>query len=435
MLFVNGAPDVLLAHTNLTKKQKEKVLSEINDLTKQGKRLMGLARKKVSLTKKRISAEDHKKGLEWVGVLVFSDPVRQSVKAALDEAKNAGIKIVVITGDYALTAQHVMNEVGLSVSSREIMTGEQLRKLDAQNLSEKIKGIRLFARTTPDQKQLIVDALQKNGEVVAMMGDGVNDAQAIHKSDIGIVVESASDVARESADLVLLDSNFSTIVAAIEEGRAIFDNIRKIILYLLSDAFVEILIVIGGIFLSLPLPITAVQIIWVNLVSDGFPGLALTIDPKRRGIMSEPPRSPKERLVANWMLYLVSTVCVFAGGAALAVFYFTYKATGNVELARSLTFVTLGLNSMAYVFSVRSLLTPFWRTNLFENKYLIISVVAGIILQIVPFLTEGTRAFFRVTTLEVGHWALAAALSVSVFVVVEIFKEVKLIHPSKSSEG
>ena len=201
-----------------------------------------------------------------------------------------------------------------------------------------------------------------------------------------------------------------------------FDNIRKIILYLLSDAFAEIIVVMGSIILGLPLPITAVQIIWINLVSDGFPGLALTIDPKRPRIMQEPPRSPQEKLVNNWMVALIAIVSIIGGGMALIVYLVTLQLTGNVDLARSLCFATLGLDSLVYVFSVRTLTTPFWENRFFENRWLVVAVLAGLLLQMVPFMTPATRSFFGVIPLSLSYWFTAATVALLVFAAIEVFK-------------
>ena len=422
MLFVNGAPDTLLQWSHLTPQKKSEIEQKISDLTSQGYRLIGFARKEVAKNKKTLEPSDAKDGLTWVGLLALTDPVRPSVKTALQTTIGAGIKIIVITGDYPKTAEFVLSEIGLPITQQEIILGVEIEHMSPEELLDRIKQVKLFARTTPDQKLKIVEALKRNGEIVAMMGDGVNDAPAIHESDIGIVVSEATDVARESADLVLLDSNFATVVAAIEEGRSIFDNIRKIILYLLSDSFAEIIVIMGGLIIGLPLPVTAVQIIWINLVSDGFPGLALTVDPARPGIMQDNPRSSQERLVNKWMVSLISIVSIVAGIIALAVFIVSYKLTGDIMFARSMAFITLGLNSLAYVFSVRSLLKPFWQNNLFGNKWLLLAVTAGFGLQLFPFITADTRVFFGVTSLRLFHWLIAITLSILVFAVVEIFK-------------
>ncbi|KKQ42958.1 MAG: ATPase, P-type (Transporting), HAD superfamily, subfamily IC, partial [Microgenomates group bacterium GW2011_GWC1_37_8] len=210
--------------------------------------------------------------------------------------------------------------------------------------------------------------------------------------------------------------------AAIEEGRGIFENIRKIILYLMSDAFGEIIVVVGGIFLGLPLPITAVQILWINLISDGFPNLALTIDPKRGGIMKEKPRLSKEPLLSPWMILLISFISLASGLVALLFFYYIYRSSSDITLARSAAFATLGLNSLVYVFAVRTLTIPFWKNNLFENQWLILAVILGFSLQILPFTTPTLREFFGIKNLEINYWFVAISLSLLMFVFVEIFK-------------
>lgn len=422
ILFVNGAPELLLGWTTLSEAEKKAVSQDIDDLTKQGKRLIGFARKEVSLAKKDLNTNDAKESLTWVGILAFSDPVRSGVKESLRLAHEAGIRTTVITGDYPTTAEFVLTELGMGVNKDEILLGSELEKLTVEELAQKVKSIKLFARTTPDQKLMIVEALKRNGEIVAMMGDGVNDAPALHKADIGIVVNEATDVAKESADLILLDSNFATIVGAIEEGRTMFDNVRKIILYLMSDAFAEIIVVVGGIMMGLPLPITAAQILWINLISDGFPGLALTIDPKRTNIMKEKPRPPQEKLVNRWMIVLIGLVSVTAGAIAFSSFIVVYKLTNDIVTARSVAFITLGLDSLVYVFSVRSLMTPFWENHLFENKWLVVAVIAGLGLQILPFMTPSLRQFFGLSELGLTYWIVAVGLSILMFFVIEVFK-------------
>ena len=328
--------------------------------------------------------------------------------------------------------ENVLKELGLEVKDGDVVLGTHLDSMSTAELEHAIFSFtpaggashtKLFARTRPHQKLRIVEILKARGEVVAMMGDGVNDAPALSKADIGIVVGEASDVAKESADLVLLDSSFSTIIAAIEEGRGIFDNVRKMILYLMSGAFVEILLVLGSLIARLPLPITAVQILWINLVSDGFPHLALTVDPKASGIMSRGPRPSSERLISGWMFKLMAIVSGASWAFALALFLISYNLSGDLGFARSVAFATVGLNSLAYVFSVRMLTDPFWKDGIFDNKWLVVAVAAGVLLQTVPFLTPGLRTFFRVEPIGV-YWAYAVVASLSMFFVTEAGKAV-----------
>jgi Ca2+-transporting ATPase len=425
IIFVNGAPEILLERCDISEKDKKEIYEEINELSIHGKRLLGFARKEVDKKKDKLDLKDVEKNLKWEGLLAFNDPVRPDVKDALRKTRQAGIKLVVITGDYAKTAASVLIELGLDITEENTILGDQLRELDDDDLLEKLRkesNVKLFARTKPEQKLRIVELLKKEGEVVAMMGDGVNDAPALSKADIGIVVGEATEVAKETADLVLLDSSFSTIVAAVEEGRGIFGNIRKIVLYLLSDGFEEILVVMTALILNLPLPITAAQLLWINLVSDGFPHLALTIDPKNSGVMRRPPRSPKEPLIANWMKILILIVSVTGGFFAFVFFYIAYRETGDAHFAQSITFATVGINSLIYVFSIRTLRAPFWEENIFKNRWLIAAVGVGVFLQVLPFVNPTLRRFLEVRVLGWGWWAAIVGAGLLMFLIIELLK-------------
>lgn len=424
MLFVNGAPEFLIEWSNLSKKEKQELTKTIEELSSHGKRLVGMARKKVPSNYKEIKTKDVKKNLEWIGLLAFSDPVRPGVSDAFKKTKAAGIKLLVITGDYPQTAISIMDQLNIACEGDCVALGEDVAKLNVDQLATKLaKGdTRLFARTTPDHKLKIVEALKKNGEVVAMMGDGVNDAPALKKADIGIVVGEATDVAKETADLILLDSSFSTIVEAIEEGRGIFDNIRKIILYLMSDAFEEIVAVLGTLVLGLPLAVTAGQILWINLVSDGFPDLALTVDPRAPDIMKRAPRSSSEPIINTWMKEIILIVSLAGGLVALALFVYFYKTTGELPVARSIAFATLGANSLVFVFSIRTLTVSFWKGNMFANRWLNIAVLAGFVLQIAPFFFEFSRNFLGIVPLTILQWVAVFSASMLMFIIIETAK-------------
>lgn len=425
-LYVQGAPDFVLEWCRVDANRKREIVSEIEKLTNEGKRLVGLAEKKVTHNKEQITIKDSHTNLEWVGLIAFSDPERAGVESALKKTRDAGVRLIVITGDYARTALHVTRAVGLEIDESNTLLGSELAKMTPDDLRDLLRNENkkpmLFARTTPEQKLKIVDALKANGEVVAMMGDGVNDAPALAKADIGIVVGGATDVAKEAADLVLVDSSFETIVAAIEEGRGIFNNLRKVILYLMSDAFSEITTVLGTLIVALPLPVTAAQILWINIVSDGFPHLALTVDQKAADIMQADPKGFGHEIVSKWMKVLIIIVSVVSGLVAFSLFVYYWKSTGNLKLAQSVAFMSLGVNSLLYVFSVRALTTPLWKTNPFSNKWLNYAVVAGFVLQLVPFLTVPTRNFFGTLPLEASWFYSVLVSSLLVVALIEIMK-------------
>lgn len=424
ILLVNGAPEILLERSTLDDGEKKLLLEQIENLTTQGKRVLGFARKMAGSDKEKVDLEDVEKELEWEGMIAFSDPVRTDVQDSLEKTKQAGIKLVVITGDYPKTAVSILRQIGIDVTEEDIILGNLLEKMSEDELAQRLyvnENVKVFARTKPEQKLKIVQVLKNKHEVVAMMGDGVNDAPALTASDIGIVVGEATDVAKESADLVLLDSSFKTIILAIEEGRGIFDNLRKMILYLMSDAFEEIVLVITTIILGLPLPITAAQILWVNLVSDGFPNLALTVDPKTPGAMQKPPRSPKELLVSSWMKILILIVSLSGGFFAFALFLYAYNNSGSVELARSIAFATVGINSLTYVFSIKALREPFWKAQTFNNIWLLLGVGAGVMLQLAPFVIVPLRNMFEVEPIG-NYWFAVMGASLLMFIIIELSK-------------
>lgn len=437
-IYINGAPEHLLEWSTLSIEKQDAIRRKVKELTKEGRRVIGMAKKDVSEAVKKISEKDVIGNLEWVGLLVFTDPVRIGVTEAFRQTKEAGIKTILITGDYPETALAVMKELKMKVSPERTIKGDALEKMSEadvvnwlQEIYKKGKDAILFARTRPEQKLKVINALKKCGEVVAMMGDGVNDAPALHRADIGVVVGDATDVAKESADLVLLDSSFETIVASIREGRGIFDNIRKIILYLLSDSFEEIVAVVGTIIFGLPLPVTAVQILWINIVSDGFPHLSLTIDPKEKGIMQRPPRIQGVNIVSSWMKILIFIVSLTGGAVALLAFWIYLRITNDIEVARSVAFATLGVNSLIYVFSIRTLTRPFRQESPFKNNWLNLAVVVGLFFQILPFTTGFFRDFFELTPLTPMQWLSVFVASLVMFMIIEVMKVVfQLRHVS-----
>ena len=375
---------MVLANCKLSKVEKDGWLKRFGELGTLGYRLVGFGYKK-GVKGGKINRETVGE-YEWCGVVIFNDPVRKGVDDLLKKAKIAGIGVKVITGDYKETAWSVLKQVGLvkgKLNEDEIMMGSELEEWEGKELSEKLvkrmEGVKLFARTTPEQKLLIVEVLQKWGHTVAMTGDGVNDAPALKQADIGIVVNDASDVARETADMVLLDNNFGTVLMAVEEGRGILDNLKKVLLYLLSDAFTEVLLILASILLGWPLPILAVQILWINLISDGFPYLALTIEPKEKDLLRRKPVNKKAKILDEEMLVLVGIVSVLAAimvGVAFYGYYFVLERSLNE--ARTLVFTMIGVDSLLYVFSLRNLDKMIYEDNLFKNPWLIGGVVCGL---------------------------------------------------------
>jgi len=414
----------LLSKSNFNSTEKRKWLKFFDEAASKGLRIVAFAYKK-GLKKEKISKDDVK-SLNFLGVLYFEDPPRRGIKEALHECRQAGIKVKVITGDYKKTAMAIMSRLGLMTDEDKglAIEGKDLAKMKGADKLKAIKEGILFSRVTPWQKLEIVEILQKNGEVIAMTGDGVNDAPALKKADIGIVVNEASDVSKQAADMVLLDSNFSTIVHAVEEGRGMFDNIRKIILYLLSDAFGEVILVLGSLALGVPIAITAAQILWINLVSDGFPGLALTVEPKEKDLMQRPPRSLKEPVVNFEIKFLIGLISTLAGTFTFVLYlYYLFILKEPLVLARTIAFTSLGINSLLYVFSCRNLKKPVWKENQFKNPWLTVAVIAGALLQLSAIYIKPIQGFLNTVALSWRHWEHILLINFLVIVIIELVKK------------
>lgn len=425
-IFIKGAPEIILEKCALDNTEKEKIQKTLDEYTSLGLHTIALAHKSLvgagSSRPSDLSGNLH--GFTFLGLLGAEDPIRQSVKEAIENCQKAGIKIVVVTGDYQKTAEFVLKKIGLPITNpeTEIIDGRELEEISDDDLSRKIKNIKLFARVSPHQKLKIVKAFQSQGEIVAVTGDGVNDALALKEADIGVVVNSASDVAKDTADIVLLDSNFSTIVAAIEEGRGIFDNIKRVTLYLISDVFSEITIILTSLLLRLPLPLTAAQILWINIIGDGLPNLALTIEPKSRNLLSRPPKNPNEPLLNTQMKSLILIISLVSGLFAAAIFIYYLKTTGDLVLARTMAFTLHAVDSLIYVFAARALTKPIYKVNPFKNPSLILAVAVGFLLQIVVLYTPTMNVLFKTVPISGMGWLQIISLSSLVIIVIEATK-------------
>ncbi|GIK84118.1 MAG: ATPase [Patescibacteria group bacterium] len=425
-LFLAGAPEEMIDRSNASQREKKEYETTIKTWASEGKRLIGFGYVKTENSNdaqgilKSLKNNSKTTQVQWVGLMAFDDPVRPSVIESIKKTQQAGVAVKVITGDYASTAISVLKQIGIPISETQFIEGNEVESLSVRQLQEKMASVILFARTKPSHKLKIVNALKKNGEIVAMMGDGVNDAPALATADIGIVVEEASEVAKESSELILLDSNMNTIIAAIEEGRAMFDNLRKIILYLLSDSFSELLIVLISILAGTPLAITAVQILWINLINDGLPNLALTIDPKSPGLLKRKPLPKTAKLINSEMLFLILIISVTTAFGSLLAFRIFLPS--GIEVARTVVFAILSIDSLLYVFSCRSLERNIWHDNLLNNKPLLLSVGFGFILTVLSVYLPSLQKLLGTHPLSMNDWIVVGVISLSVIVVIETFK-------------
>ncbi|MCJ7804676.1 HAD-IC family P-type ATPase [Patescibacteria group bacterium] len=419
-LFFSGAPEIILNKSKFkSSKEKEELLKKFKEYGQRGYRLVGFAYKKLKSQATKIKKDDLK-AFVWLGILIYEDPIRTGVKEALEECQQAGIKVKVITGDYLETAIAVIAKLGIK-NHQKVIEGSQLTGMSDEELKKTVGEVVLFARTTPEHKLKIVQALKESGEVVAMMGDGVNDAPALKQADIGIVVKSAADVAKETADMVLLDSNFATIVHAIEEGRSIFENIKKATFYLLSHSFMEIILISGSLLFRLPLPITAVQILWINLFQDSLPAIALAFEPKESHLMDEPPRE-KETPIINFQIKILLALVGILGPVFLTILIIASLKNFLVfHFSQTLVFAALGTISMFVVLACRSLKQAF-RYNLWQNPALIGALLISLLLLLSAIYWPPLQFLLKTQSLSLKEWLWIVSFGFLNLLAVELVK-------------
>ncbi len=428
--FTKGAPAELLRVSDtvwidgkierLSDSLSERLTGAIDHLAKKGMRVMGVAFRYLDSLPAILDTQTIEQDLTFVGIVGIIDPPRQEAAAAVATCGAAGIRPVMITGDHLLTAKYIADQLGITKDG-QIVAGPELDRLSSDELRSIAGRTSLYARVSPEHKLRIIRALQEGGEVVAMTGDGVNDAPALKRADIGVAMGiTGSDVAKESADMVLLDDNFATIVAAVEEGRVIYDNVRKFIKYILATNSGEIWVMLAAPFLGMPLPLLPLQILWMNLVTDGLPALALAMEPAESDTMRRSPFAPQESVFARGLGKHVLWVGILMACLSIGVGYGYWRV--NQPNWQTMVFTTLTLSQMAHVMAIRSERNSLLRIGLLSNKHLLAAVSLTIVLQFsliyVPFL----QGVFRTRALSPFDLGLSVLLSSSVFAGVEIEK-------------
>jgi Ca2+-transporting ATPase len=368
------------------------------------------------------SSEQVEKDLVFVGLVGMIDPPKEGVKEAIVKTNNAGIRAVMITGDHELTAQAIAREIGMLGPGGRVVTGAQLDQMNQEELDRQVEGITVFARTSPQHKVRILEALQKRGHVVAMTGDGVNDAPAIKGADIGISMGiKGTDVTREASDMILADDNFATIVNAVEEGRGIYDNIRKFIRLLLSTNLDEILLVAVTTLLRLPLPILPIQVLWVNVVSDGLPALALSFDPHEKDLMQRKPRNPNEGIFHGMLLFVLAAALVDFLAEMVVLIYWRNTAFVSLERLRTIIFTSTVMFELFFVFNCRSEKRSVFRNNPLGNRQLVLAVIVSLALQLAVIYVPVLQPLFKTVPLNVSDWLIVLAIATSgLFVLPEV---------------
>jgi Ca2+-transporting ATPase len=357
----------------------------------------------------------------------MEDPIREGVVDAVRVAQHAGVQVKMITGDYRRTAEHIARSIGLMNGADQSIEGPEVAALSDEKLREHVRSTSVFARIRPQDKLRIVKALQTNGEVTAMIGDGVNDAPALQRANIGVVVGSATDVAKETADLILLDNNFRTIVAAVEEGRVIFENIRKVVAYVLSNSFAEVLTIFIAMLFGWPAPLAVAQILWIHLICDGPSDIVLGFEPVEEGIMDEKPKSVKEPVLTTLGGVMIGVISVTSTIFALTLFGHFFNIHNDPVEGRSIVFASFAVNSMIYIFAYRSMRRSIFRSGpLSRNKPLIWAVLSGLLMVAIAFAFPVLRNLLGIVPLSLEEWLWVAGVAIALLIAVEIGKAVNM---------
>lgn len=433
--FVKGAPDVLLRHCTqwltargtvepLTDAGRALILERNAAFAHQALRVLGVARRPLAQAPAGFQAEELERDLVFLGLAAMKDPLRPEVRRAVSLCRDAGIRTVMITGDHKETALAIAQELGLADGERQALTGGELDRLSDEQLASRIEEVRVYARVSAEHKLRIVKAWQARGAVVAMTGDGVNDAPAVKAADIGVAMgQTGTDVTKEAADMVVTDDNFASIAAAVEEGRGIFDNIRKTIHFLLSCNMSEVLVMLFAALLGWPLPLLPIHILWMNLVTDGFPALALAVDPKSPDLMRRRPRRPDDRLIdRDRLLAIGGQGLLLALTAAAAFGYSLYGWHQEIEQSRTVAFTVMVTAQLVHAFNCRNERLSIARVGVATNGPLLLAVLVSLATQVAILTVPPVAAVFKVAPLPWEDWLLIGAMGLAPLVIVEGLK-------------
>ncbi len=414
--FIKGAPDVILdlcgqrlgsgQAVNLTEEMREHILKQNHDMASSALRVLAVAYRPLQEVPASLTPETVERDLVFIGLLGMIDPPRPEVIEALKVARGAGLKSIMVTGDYKDTAEAIARDIGLLTSGGLVLTGPEIEKLSDAELAARTDKLEVCCRVSPLHKTRIVDALKARGHVVAMTGDGVNDAPALKRANIGVAMGiTGTDVAKQTADMVLTDDNFASIVAAIGQGRIIYSNIRKFVYFLLACNVGEILIIFGAMLIGLPIPLRPVQLLWLNLVSDGAPALALGLEKGDPDIMSQPPRSPTEPVINRDMAIGIGVVGVVDALAILAVFYLALQRyPEHLAAAQTIAFATLCSSELIRAFTARSEHHSVFAIGVFSNRWMVWAVGVSFLLVLMVIYVPFLRPFFDTVPLTVSDW-------------------------------
>ena len=443
-VITKGAPDVLLQrctkeilevnnHNNIRVQvlQTSKIQSDNRQMAQKALRVIAVAYKDIEFLPSKIDSDNIENNLTFVGLIGMIDPPRKGVKEAVKTCQNAGIKTVMITGDHLETAKAIAKDLGILGLKDKAITGQELDKITQSQLEKNIKEYSVFARVTPEHKVRIVKAWQRNGAVVAMTGDGVNDSPALKNADIGIAMgKNGTDVAKNAADIILTDDNFVTIVEAVKQGRNIYDNIKKAIHFLIATNIGEIVTIFMGLVLGLKSPLLAIQLLWINLVTDSLPAIALGLENPEKDIMNRKPVNSKKGIFADGLWNKIIVEGIMIGVLTLVAFSIGNKYYG-LEVGRTMAFLSIGFLELVHSFNVKNEKSIF-EAGLFENKYLLGSFVLGILIQAIVVVIPALANIFEVVPLNMTQWIITIAISILPIPVIELQKKMDFRNSPKT---
>ncbi len=431
-VITKGAAE-LITEINKDNGLKGEIHKQLERMSKEGMRVIGFAAKQISELPKEIKPDTIEKEMHFIGLVGLIDPPREEAKVAIQDCKNAGIVPVMITGDHPLTAASIARQLGIiDADDQKVVTGNEVAEMGEEQLKEEVEKIRVYARVSPEQKLKTVEALQQKGQFVAMTGDGVNDAPSLKKANIGVAMGiTGTDVTKEAAHMILLDDNFATIVNAVRAGRRIYDNIRKFIKYILTGNTAEIWAIFLAPLIGLPIPLLPVHILWINLVTDGLPALALAAEPAERDIMKQPPRKPDESVFAKGLGVHVLWVGLFIGLLTIATQWVAIDTSD--QHWQTIVFTVLCFSQLWHVLAIRSEKRSLFKIGMLSNTFMVIAISVTVLLQLAVIYLPFLNKFFHTQPLTLAEMLIATGVSSIVFFTVELEKKVKRIIKQKQS--
>ena len=429
VIYVKGAPESVIPKCararvgdRTEKSDRDALFEKVHEMAKQALRVLAVAEKRVPSKKRELSQADVS-DLTFIGLIGLLDPPRPEARQAIATCRSAGIRVIMITGDHAATAQAIGENLGLFRDDKTVVTGQQIEAMGDDELARAVRQSNVFARTTPEHKLRITEQLVKQGEVVAVTGDGVNDTPALKAASIGIAMGvSGTDAAKETADIVLKDDNFSTIVAAVEEGRDVYSKVQKIIAWLVPTSIGEALMLMVAIVLGIDLPLTPLQILWINLVTAVALATPLAFEPREQGLLSRPPRPPTEQLITRAIMRKFVIVSALMVVGTFGVFYALEEGGHSVEVARTVALNTLVFFEIFYLFNSRSLTEPAHSISLRSNGWFSLGILACLASQLLVVYWAPLNSIFETDALEASEWLVAAVIASTVFFAIEIEK-------------